>query len=65
MTIASGYDTNGKRFVFCHECERGGNGTDPEKCSCGWQVTAPSLAYCYLGEPIAAVREALKERRPT
>src|SRR3990172_6881171 len=30
-------DTNGKRFVACSECERGGNGSDKDKCAAGWR----------------------------
>ena len=31
-------DTKGKLYVDCSECERGGNGSDKDKCSCGWQI---------------------------
>jgi hypothetical protein len=31
-------DKQGIRWVACSECERGGNGSDKDKCSCGWQV---------------------------
>jgi len=40
------------RFVHCHKCERGGNGTAKDKCACGWQVTKPGNGGCYLGETI-------------
>jgi len=33
--IASFYDNKGKLFIDCSECDRGGNGTDKNKCSCG------------------------------
>ena len=39
-------------FVHCHECNRGGNGNDSEKCSCGWKITAASNLGCFLGSPI-------------
>lgn len=42
------------KYVFCHECNRGGNGIDPDKCSCGWQIKRKSTMGCYLGEPIVA-----------
>lgn len=61
--IASGYDKSGKRFVDCSECERGGNGTDPEKCSAGWQHTKPHQGYCYLGVPIESVQKILEKQR--
>lgn len=38
--------------IPCHECNRGGRGNDPDKCSSGWKVTAPSPLGCYLGTPI-------------
>ena len=39
-------------FIHCHECNRGGNGNDNDKCSCGWKVTRPSNLGCFLGAPI-------------
>jgi hypothetical protein len=39
-------------FIHCHECNRGGNGNDTDKCSCGWKITAPSALGCFLGAPI-------------
>lgn len=39
-------------YVPCHECNRGGRGNDPDKCSSGWRVTKPGPYGCYLGEPI-------------
>lgn len=41
-----------KDMVFCHECERGGNGSDPDKCSCGWKVKKKSYLGCYTGTKI-------------
>lgn len=38
--------------IACHECNRGGRGNDPDKCSCGWRVVRPSSSGCYLGTPI-------------
>jgi hypothetical protein len=40
------------RCVPCHDCTRGGNGLDPNPCSCGWQIIEPSTLGCYLGERI-------------
>lgn len=38
------------KYIFCHECNRGGNGKDVDKCSCGWQQVDKSTLGCYLGE---------------
>ena len=42
-------DTKGKLYVDCSECERGGNGSDKDKCSCGWQVKRGKQGGCFLG----------------
>lgn len=42
-------DTKGKLYVDCSECERGGNGRDKDKCSCGWQVKRGKQGGCFLG----------------
>lgn len=39
-------------MVYCHECNRGGNGNDNDKCSCGWRQINPSYKGCFLGTPI-------------
>ena len=39
-------------WIACHKCDRGGCGNAVDKCSCGWQVTAPSVKGCFLGTPI-------------
>lgn len=36
--LRSFYDSEGKLWVSCNECDRGGNGSDKDKCSCGWKV---------------------------
>lgn len=46
-------------FIYCHECNRGGNGNDEDKCSCGWKVTKPSNLGCFLGTAIVG---AIKPR---
>lgn len=43
-------------YTACHQCNRGGNGNDPDKCSCGWKVKRPGPYGCYIGTPIAAPR---------
>lgn len=51
MTIAkhSRRDAHGKLFVDCAECERGGNGLDPDKCACGWRTKTGGRGGCYIG----------------
>jgi hypothetical protein len=51
-----------KRYIFCHECNRGGNGNDKDKCACGWQVKSKrNKAGCYIGEPIKPAAPGAKE----
>ena len=42
-------DTRGAVYVDCSECERGGNGTDKDKCACGWRVKKGGKGGCFLG----------------
>ena len=42
-------DTKGKLYVDCSECERGGNGSDVDKCSCGWQRKRGLAGGCFMG----------------
>lgn len=42
-------DKQGRTIVDCSECERGGNGSDKDKCSCGWQTKRGRQGACYLG----------------
>jgi len=39
-------------MVFCHQCNRGGNGNDKDMCSAGWRQIKPSQLGCCLGTPI-------------
>jgi hypothetical protein len=39
-------------MVFCHQCNRGGNGNDKDLCSAGWRNIKPSPLGCVLGAPI-------------
>ena len=39
-------------MVFCHQCDRGGNGNDKDLCSAGWRNIKPSHLGCCLGTPI-------------
>lgn len=43
-------DTRGKQWVACDECERGGNGGDDMKCSCGWNCKKYTGKGCFSGE---------------
>jgi hypothetical protein len=45
-------DYNGKIWTACCECNRGGNGNDKDKCSCGWQCTEWNELGCFLGVAI-------------
>lgn len=42
-------DTKGKLYVDCSECERGGNGSDKDKCSCGGQTKQGRQGGCFCG----------------
>lgn len=46
-------DTRGKLFVDCSECNRGGNGSDKDKCSSGWKVKKGRQGGCFLGVLLA------------
>lgn len=47
---------DGKLYVACSECERGGNGAAKDKCSCGWQVKRGGKRGCYIGQLMAGLR---------
>ncbi len=42
-------DKNGMLWVACSECERGGNGSDKDKCSCGWKCKKFNGTGCFCG----------------
>jgi hypothetical protein len=44
--------SDGKRWVACSECDRGGNGSDKDKCSSGWQVKRFNGMGCFSGSEI-------------
>jgi len=46
----SAVDIKGNLSVDCSECERGGNGTAKDKCSCGWKTKRPKHGACYIGD---------------
>ena len=39
-------------IIYCHECNRGGNGNDPDKCACGWRIKDKSVLGCFAGTQI-------------
>lgn len=43
-------DSKGKLYVDCAECERGGNGSDEDKCSAGWQHKRIKRGGCFSGQ---------------
>lgn len=47
--INSFRDKNDKLWVACSECTRGGNGNDPDKCSCGWKAKRFNGSGCFCG----------------
>lgn len=56
-------DDKGRRWTACCECNRGGNGNDADKCSCGWTVIKWNGLGCYLGEPIIGKQKTIKRSR--
>ena len=42
-------DSKGMLWVACSECERGSNGSDKDKCSCGWKAKRFNGSGCFLG----------------
>lgn len=60
MKVASFYDTKGKLYVDCTECERGKNGSDKDKCSCGVRVKFKNNNGCFVGTMIPKYAEKLK-----
>ena len=42
-------DTRGKLFVDCSECDRGGNGSDADKCAAGWKYKKGKKGGCFMG----------------
>ena len=48
-------DTRGMLFVDCSECDRGGNGSDKDKCSAGWKVKRGGNGGCFMGTLLAGI----------
>ena len=49
-----------KNMTYCHECNRGGNGNDKDKCACGWKQYKKSSKGCFLGSPIIGEKNIMK-----
>lgn len=53
----SGKDSKGMVYIDCSECERGGNGTDPDKCSAGGQHKKGGKGMCFSGVLMSIYKE--------
>ena len=60
-TIHSGYDKDGRLFVACSECSRGGNGD--KSCSAGWNIRRYHGEMCFLGKPLPEIAEHLNSTK--
>lgn len=50
---ASFYDSKGRLYVDCAECERGGNGSAKDKCACGFRIQRKEKGGCFIGQLMA------------
>jgi len=57
MTMHSFKDKRGGLWIACSECERGGNSSDPDKCSCGWRVKKFNQKGCFSGTLMEKYKE--------
>lgn len=48
-------DTRGRACIDCSECERGGNGTDVDKCGAGGNIKKGNRGSCFCGELISTL----------
>lgn len=53
--VFSFYDNKGKLYVDCTECTRGVNGTDEDKCLCGYKTKKPQSMGCFIGEVLPSI----------
>lgn len=54
-------DNRGMLWVACSECERGGNGSDKDKCSCGWKVKKFNGLGCFSGIILNKLKDKINE----
>ena len=45
-------DSRGMLCVDCSECERGGNGSDKDKCASGHKIKKGNKGACFMGDLI-------------
>lgn len=57
-------DSHGAVYVDCSECERGGNGTDPDKCPCGGRCKRGRQGGCFMGTLLAGLTIGAVEVQP-
>ena len=55
--IHSGYDSDGRLYVACSECARGGNGD--KSCGAGGTHKHYHGEMCFCGEPLQWVQDIL------
>ena len=48
-------DSRGYAVIDCSECERGGNGSDKDKCAAGWKIKKGNKGSCFNGELISTL----------
>ena len=53
-------DSKGHLWIACSECERGANGTDKDKCSCGWKVKRYNGLGCFIGPLMEKYKKGVK-----
>lgn len=58
--VIHSYKNGNSTWTACSECERGGNGTYGDKCSCGWNVKHYGGTGCFAGIPIEQVVKKLQ-----
>lgn len=56
-------DSRGYLWVACSECNRGGNGNDPDKCSCGGRCKKFNGTGCFSGVLMDKYKEELNNGR--
>ena len=57
-------DTRGALYVDCSECERGGNGSDKDKCACGWKVKRGKQGGCFMGTLLDGLEAKEGNKKP-